>query len=309
MIVTDTSTGGLRKGRSAKITPKITLRDGENRNWHNRKRGGTEGSPDRAGMRLSMISPLFRCSKCLARTTAFCGAMRSASELGALETARLGTRKISAGETVFHQQDDVDKVYIVLSGWVYLYHLLDDDRRQITRFAMRGDSFGVIAPGRHRVDFGAEAMTDTTICVLSNSQIAGLRERHPAFCDSLFEQIEADEYAMMDLLTTVGRRNAAERVAFLLNFIYQRALSRGLADESGSVQFPASQIVLADALGLTAVHVNRVLRSLRESGILQLSRGRLTIQSRERLAGLLHISETCPAHRHGREPTHRVGTG
>jgi CRP-like cAMP-binding protein len=81
---------------------------------------------------------------------------------------------------------------------------------------------------------------------------------------------------VVEHLVNIGRRSAIERTAHFFMELAERLSLVGLATET-EFKCPLSQFVLADALGLTAVHVNRVLRQLRERGLLTLSRGRAQI--------------------------------
>ncbi len=77
-------------------------------------------------------------------------------------------------------------------------------------------------------------------------------------------------------MLTVGRRTAIERVAALLVHLFKRAASAGLVD-GDSIPFPLTQLHIADALGLSVVHTNRVLQRLRKGGFIRLEEQRLAI--------------------------------
>jgi CRP-like cAMP-binding protein len=81
----------------------------------------------------------------------------------------------------------------------------------------------------------------------------------------------------------MGRRDSVQRVAHLICELYVRARNVGHALHDG-FELPLTQIVLADAVGLTPVHVNRVIRKLRMSGVMSLNRGSLVIADPRRLA-------------------------
>jgi len=89
----------------------------------------------------------------------------------------------------------------------------------------------------------------------------------------------------------MGRRNSEQRVAHLMCELYIRARNIGLI--SGDVlELPLSQIVLADALGMTAVHINRVLRKLRIEEVMEISRGKLVIRDPARIVAVAGFDET-----------------
>lgn len=88
----------------------------------------------------------------------------------------------------------------------------------------------------------------------------------------------------------MGRRSSVERVAHLMCELYLRALNISLTSE-GQVALPLSQLVLADALGMTPVHMNRVLKELRLSGAMSLRRGSLTILNANKLVEIAGFDE------------------
>jgi len=237
---------------------------------------------------LTNISPIFRCSSCAVHQLGICRPMSSAAELQDLAATRTGYRNLAPNESVYVQGDAGEDVFIVLSGWLFLYQILEDGRRQILRLLMPGDAFGSMILGPHPMDHGAEALGLATICILPSRRIAALRQRHPHFSERVLEMAEREAHAGMNLLTSLGRRSATERVAFLLATCIGRMRQNGIVTaDVCSVDLPLSQIVLGDALGLTSIHVNRVLRSLREMNVLNLTRGKLTVLDEIKLARLL----------------------
>ena len=85
-----------------------------------------------------------------------------------------------------------------------------------------------------------------------------------------------DEATLRAWIVSLGRRSSIERAAHLLLELYVRAIRVGLIS-GGGLEFPLTQTVIADALGMTPVHINRVLQSLRRSDAILLRRGHLTI--------------------------------
>jgi CRP-like cAMP-binding protein len=99
-----------------------------------------------------------------------------------------------------------------------------------------------------------------------------------------------DEGIMRAWITSMGRRASAERVAHLMCELYLRARNIGLIEEA-QLQVPLSQSLLADSLGMTAVHLNRVLKKLRVEGAMTLKRGSLTITDPSKLAQIAGFDE------------------
>jgi CRP-like cAMP-binding protein len=109
-----------------------------------------------------------------------------------------------------------------------------------------------------------------------------------------------DEDTLRAWIVSMGRRDSVQRVAHLMCELYVRALNIGLT-VGDQFEMPLTQIVLGDALGLTPVHVNRVLRKLKGSGVMSLSRGSLVIADVAKLATVAGFDDTY-LHRRLRRP-------
>lgn len=99
-----------------------------------------------------------------------------------------------------------------------------------------------------------------------------------------------DEGTMRAWITSMGRRSSLERVAHLMCELYLRARNIGLI-AGPELALPLSQSLLADSLGMTPVHLNRVLKVLRESGAMTITRGNLHITDPARLINIAGFDE------------------
>jgi len=131
--------------------------------------------------------------------------------------------------------------------------------------------------------------------------VAKILEWHPAVARSLRISTLVDEATLREWLLNVGRRTAVERIAHLFCELLLRLQAVGLVSEN-SVALPLTQVDLADTTGLSTVHVNRALQELRRQGLIELTRGRLTILNQPRLRALaefkanyLHLGERAVA--------------
>ncbi|MCT8999396.1 Crp/Fnr family transcriptional regulator [Chelativorans intermedius] len=178
-----------------------------------------------------------------------------------------------------------DKVFLVRSGWGCLYSHLPDGDRQITDFPMRGD---IVIPRDHRDDSGETLCAHTALVLLEapvSSLFAGLA-RSPPLCTAFWAAIRRQRAILAQHLVSVGCRRAIARVAHLLLELAVRLEQTG---EITRYEFrcPLTQYDFADALGLTTIHINRVLRELRERGLVEFRYGSVRFLNRpglERLA-------------------------
>lgn len=120
------------------------------------------------------------------------------------------------------------------------------------------------------------ALTDATFCKLDASKLATLFRRHPALAFSILDARLREQERADARLTALGRMGAGERIAHLLLELREQLERRGMC-EGKSIPFPLQRMQLADAVGLSRVHVMRALRELRRIGLVSLARRRLTI--------------------------------
>ncbi|RYF11506.1 MAG: Crp/Fnr family transcriptional regulator, partial [Oxalobacteraceae bacterium] len=111
---------------------------------------------------------------------------------------------------------------------------------------------------------------------VSKVEMEALMSGHPNVASAMYSAQLVDEGIMRAWIVSMGRRSSSERVAHLICELYLRARNIGLT-EGEEFNLPLSQLVLADALGMTAVHINRVLKELRISGAMALKRGSVII--------------------------------
>ena len=172
--------------------------------------------------------------------------------------------------------------YVVREGWAFAYTLLANGQRQVLGFLLPGDicCFGSLA--RAGVDVSIETITDTVIAEISKASVRGASRQWPEVYE-LFLRLQSEMLsALVGHLIDLGRRDSHARVAGLLLKLERRLLPIGEAGPDGYA-CPISQYLIADALGLTAIHVNRVLRALREEGVVTLRKNRVAIHNRARL--------------------------
>lgn len=170
---------------------------------------------------------------------------------------------------------------LILSGWAARSYELPDGRRQITAILMPGDFCRLRDdPGSRR--YSIIALTHCQIAAVSSEQVGNAIADHPHLMQALWSASLLDEAILEEWIVNLGRREAYGRLAHLLCELHYRASSNADASDQ-PINFPLTQQHLADALGLTSVHVNRVLRRLRSEGVLALSGQVLRVNNRPAL--------------------------
>lgn len=224
------------------------------------------------------------CAKCrLRQDAALPPELRSGLKL--IRKSRLEMRVLPPGTQICTEGEPSAEVFTLFAGWAFRYKLLHDGRRQILNFRLPGDFFGLGSEGSQGFDHSIESITHVVLCVFSKVQFDTAVQSDPALASLVRRIVRSEEGAAFEHLVDVGRRNALEAVGHLLLELYLRQRRGGISKDH-SCGFPISQVLLADALGLTATHVNRVLRRLREERLASIRNHRLIIHDVDRLTEL-----------------------
>ncbi|MCJ2072335.1 Crp/Fnr family transcriptional regulator [Methylobacterium sp. J-030] len=180
---------------------------------------------------------------------------------------------------------------LVLQGWVSRYAALSEGGRQIQSFYVAGDMPDLQSLHLHRMDHHLATLTPCTIAFIGHEELRQVTKHYPGLAAALWRDTLIDAAHFRERITSLGRRQALGRVAHIFCELYLRQRAVGLASGSSCPLAP-KQAELADALGLTSVHLNRVLRTLRMRGLVTLSGGILTIENWDELAALAEFDPT-----------------
>lgn len=206
------------------------------------------------------------------------------AELARVSASRPGTVTLDAGESLYFQGDSNRNIYLLLDGWAFRHQILEDGRRQILDFSMNGAVLGL--PGSGVLLHGLETLTPCMFTVLTRERILELVRDVPAFGLRLLEISANAESRAFEHLTSVGRRTAIERVAFLLLELVRRLQDMNAPVTDTTWPLPLMLPHIADALGLTSETVCRVLSTLRRNKVLSLRGQRLEVIDERRLSAL-----------------------
>lgn len=206
-------------------------------------------------------------------------------ELGVLERFQRNVRSFPPRHELTHEGQIKPAAFILLKGWALSYKLQPSGDRQIIDFQIPGDFLGMRSVLFRRSDHSIEALTRIDVSeVLGEDLLQGFSEA-PRLATAVLWAASRDEAMLVEHLVNLGRRTAEQRVVHFLLELGARLKLVGMADATG-FSCPLTQFHLADALGLSPVHVNRVLRQLREAKLVTFRHGRVTFGCDERLRGL-----------------------
>ncbi len=207
---------------------------------------------------------------------------REGALLRGLETS---LTDMAAGAELIVEGQVLDTPRLLKSGWACRFRYLPDGRRQIFEFFLPGDMYGMC--------LRPQAIALTTAVTLTAVQIADATalwsaitdepDRYPALADACHITASLEEAYLLNQLMRVGRQTAYERTAHFFLELFERLSVVGLADGL-SIPMPLTQETIADALGLSVVHLNRTLQQLRRDRLIESRNGSVTLLQPEALA-------------------------
>jgi len=177
-------------------------------------------------------------------------------------------RHLPARREFLREGDRPVQVHILLEGWACRQVMLPDGRRQIVGFHLPGDLLWSPV-GDIRLDFSVLALTPTTVVSIPTGSFEPFVSQHPGIAEALAMQERVSQAIQRRWLVNLGQRTAFERIGHLFCELLHRLEPIGMAKGQGFA-FPVTQVELAEATGLTPVHVNRVLRDMRLQGLIGL---------------------------------------
>lgn len=209
----------------------------------------------------------------------------SEPELAVLARLHGRRRSFVAGRDMAHQGQSDQAAYILSAGWVCSYKIQPDGTRQIVDFQVPGDFLGLRSVLLRTSDHGFEPIVDIQAAEVLTGDLLEVFAQTPRLAMAILWAASRDEAMVVEHLVGIGRRDAGARMAHFLLELGSRLALVGMGSKEG-YDCPLTQYHLADALGLSAVHVNRVLRQLRERGLVTFRDGHVTFHDYSGLAEL-----------------------
>ncbi len=197
-------------------------------------------------------------------------------DIDALEAVTSQPQAFGPRQDLIREGDQPGPVLVVLEGWAFRYKVLPNGSRQIMAFMMPGDACDLNIGMLAEMDHSIQTVTHAKVVKIESKVMDELMIAHPRVARAMYVAQLVDEGTLRAWIVSLGRRSSAERAAHLLLELYIRGIRTGVAS-GNEMELPLSQAVLADALGMTPVHINRMLQEFRRSGAVELRRGILRI--------------------------------
>jgi CRP-like cAMP-binding protein len=198
-------------------------------------------------------------------------------ERQALSRLRVTVRTYGAREDIVRERDRPNVVCLLLEGFACRYTLVASGKRQIMAFHIAGDIPDLQSLFLSEMDHSIGTLVPTRIAAIPHGAMCSLIDRNPRIAHLLWRDSLIDAAIFRQWMVGIGRRTAYARIAHMICEFVQRMKAVGLSDGK-TCQLPITQSDIADALGLTNVHVNRTVAELKLSGLMAWERGLLTIR-------------------------------
>lgn len=200
----------------------------------------------------------------------------SPAERAALDRLEARERPLRRGSALVREKEHSSELFILRQGVTMSYLLLENGGRQILRFQFPGDMVGMAALAYRDSPETVVALTDCVVAPIERAQWAQLLVDHPRLSAVVMAMNQMERTALTDRLAALGRTSARARIAALLLEIRNRlrTVNRTITT---TFALGLTQEEVGDATGLTAVHVNRMLRQLESEGLIAREGGRITL--------------------------------
>lgn len=230
-----------------------------------------------------------KCLQCPVRSSALFGHLNTQmlDKVRALRTHQL---VLDTGEFLYRQGDKPTNAYTAFDGWLVLYKNTHDGDRQILRFALAGEFLGYRVGQNVVYDHSAQALSPAKLCSFPISQILKQAGKFGALLVAIQAMNDTTMERCHSSITAIANKPAEAKVAYLFLTLYARELAVRPAI-GGCIPFPLTQEDIADALGLTSIHVNRVIQGLRGKGLIRCQNRCLSILDVDKLIKVAQMDD------------------
>lgn len=208
------------------------------------------------------------------------------SDQALLDSLEKSPQRFSRNAVIWQQGQQSDHFFTVRSGWACSYRNMEDGSRQVLDIYVPGDVIGLREFAFRRRVSNLLVITESELCPFPKHRLSEVFEASRLLCNLFFLIAAREQAVLVERLINLGRRSAREKLAhFLLEMAYR--LDKACVNVEDCNHLPLTQVLLADALGLSTVHVNRTLQELKQEGLVTLGPDGLTLRNRD---GLVEVA-------------------
>jgi CRP-like cAMP-binding protein len=206
----------------------------------------------------------------------------TADERHALQTLPMQIVAIKENQDIVRMGDRPSRSCLILSGFACMYKMTGDGKRQIHNFHIPGDIPDLQSLHLQVLDNSLGTLTPCSVGFITHEDLNKLCESHYRIARAFWRETLIHGAIFREWMLSIGQREAYNRIAHLFCEMLVRLRAVGLAT-GNSCDWPITQTEIGDALGITTVHVNRVLQAMRADGLIELKGDRLNIPDWEKL--------------------------
>ena len=209
----------------------------------------------------------------------------SEEEIRAIHDLPISVREYPAERAIVSDGQRAIECCLIISGFCARSKTTSDGRRQILSIHIPGEIPDLMSVHLHVMDHDLSTLTPCKLGFIHHDVMRLLYRREPNLADLFWRDTLIDAAMFREWIVNVGQRPAPARLAHVIVELRERLRLIGRT-EGDAFEMPLTQEQIGEALGITAVHANRVIKQLRQEGIVELNRGRVTVLDERKLLEL-----------------------
>lgn len=206
----------------------------------------------------------------------------SPEEKQALQDLPIQIEALKPEQDIVRIGDQPSQCCLLLEGFTCVYKLTSEGKRQILALHVPGDMPDLQSLHLQVLDISIASVSASKVGFIQHDVMRRVCERHPRLTAAFWRETLIDASIYRDWILNIGQRDAYARVAHFLCELLMRLQAVGIVEDR-AFHLPITQAQLADAIGITSVHMNRVFQALRSDGLIDATRGRVAILDWDRL--------------------------
>jgi len=225
------------------------------------------------------------CKYCDARSFSWFKSAPNDTVIAQRQAQRSSQLTLGKHKHLFIEGEVHKAAYTLKEGWAICYKQLANGQRQVLQIALAGDFLGYQTDFNKPIDYSVIAVTDCVLCCFHASAVDKLLTMDRSLVQRLME-IQEDQYAACKhTLTVIGQAQTKHKLAYFLIDLVQRLAERKV-DINGVISIPLTREDMADAIGVTPIHLSRVITELSKAKIVECKNNRLKLLQADVLQGL-----------------------
>ena len=212
------------------------------------------------------------------------------ADIAAMRTLPIVVRQWEAGRAIVSDGDRSTDCCLVIEGFCVRAKTTASGGRQILSIHIAGEIPDLQSLHLHRMDHDLIAVVPSTLGLISHTSLRALTRANPNIAEVLWRDTLIDSAIFREWIVNVGQRPAVSRLAHIVVELRTRLAVTGRA-VGDTFEMPLTQEQIGEALGITSVHANRVIKQLRDENIIEISRGRVTVLDEAKLAELAQFDD------------------